>query len=277
MTLICQNCGLPFESVRRAKKFCSCACSNAWNGAHRVKPEYVSPEQIVWSSGGGIQSTAIAVLIWQGLLPKPDLSLMVDCGYESAQTYEYVRSVTIPKLAEIGVDFHLVRSADYTDVKLMSRDGHCNLPAFRKNPDGSVSHLSTHCNGTWKNYVTKRFVKDHGIERYVHWLGISTDEARRARKSAGVKYIELRYPLIERGLSREDCVRLIKEAGWPVPIRTSCIMCPQRTMFEWLRLKVECPDDFDAACRIEDEIRAVDPSVYLTPRCRPLRDLLAGE
>lgn len=277
MTLICKNCGQPFESARSAKKFCSVSCSNAWNGAHREKVVLPMPDKIVWSSGGGIQSTAIAVLICQGRLPKPDLSLMVDCGYESAKTYEYIRAVTIPKLAAVGVDFHLVPSTRYTSVDLMSKDGHCNIPAFRKNPDGSVSHLSTHCNGSWKNYVTKKFVRENGIDRFQHWLGISTDEARRARKVSSVKYIELRYPLIELGLSRADCVQLIKDAGWPVPIRTSCIMCPQRTMFEWLRLKVECPDDFDAACQIEDEIRAVDPSVFLTSKCRPLREILAGE
>ena len=276
LTLTCQNCGRQFESVRRAKKFCSVACSNAWNGAHRETREAPQPEKIVWSSGGGIQSTAIAVLICTGRLPKPDLALMCDCGYESAKTIEYMRSVAIPRLREAGVELHLVRSADYTSVALMTADGHCNLPAFRQNEDGSVSHLSTHCNGVWKQYVTRRFCKENGVERYVHWVGISTDEARRMRSSR-VQYEQLRYPLIELGLSREDCVRIIKDAGWPVPIRTSCIMCPQRTMFEWLRLKVECPEDFDRACRIEDEIRAFDPRVFLTPKCRPLREILAGE
>lgn len=277
ITLTCLNCGRSFESVRRARKFCSVACSNAWNGAHREKVELPPPEKIVWSSGGGIQSTAIAVLICQGKLPRPDLSLMVDCGYESARTYDYIRDVTIPKMAEAGVTFHLVPSTRFTAVELMSKDGHCNLPAFRKNPDGSVSHLSTHCNGVWKNYVTRKFVRENGIDRFVQWLGISTDEVRRSRKSSGRQYIELRYPLIELGLSREDCVKLIRDAGWPVPIRTSCFMCPQRTMFEWLRLKVECPEDFEKACRIEDQIREIDPNVFLTSKCRPLRDLLAGE
>lgn len=277
MTLTCQNCGKPFESVRRAKKFCCVACSNAWNGAHREKPELPPPDKIVWSSGGGIQSTAIAVLICQGRLPRPDLSLMIDCGFESKRTIEYMQTVTIPRLAEAGVDFRLVPSSMYTSVKLMTDDGHCNLPAFRKNPDGSVSHLSTHCNGVWKNYVARKYIRENGIDRYQQWLGISTDEARRSHKSSGRQYIELRYPLIELGLSREDCVRTIRDAGWPVPIRTSCIMCPQRTMFEWLRLKVECPEDFEEACRIEEQIREIDPNVYLMPKCRPLREILAGE
>lgn len=138
---------------------------------------------------------------------------MCDCGYESARTIDYIHNVTIPRMAEAGVEFNLVPSTRYTSVALMSKDGHCNLPAFRKNPDGSVSHLSTHCNGAWKNYVTRKFVRENGIDRFVHWLGISTDERRRARKDSGRQYIELRYPLIELGMSREDCVRLIREAG----------------------------------------------------------------
>ena len=139
MTVICKNCGRPFESVRRAKKFCCVACSNAYNSPRREKKVYDHSEKIVWSSGGGVQSTAIAVLICQGKLPKPDLSLMVDCGYESAKTIAYIREVTIPRLAEAGVEFHLVPSTRYAKVELMSWDGHCNLPAFRQNEDGSVS------------------------------------------------------------------------------------------------------------------------------------------
>lgn len=276
MTLICKNCGKPFESPRRSKQFCSCACSNAFNGARRETPAYTQPEMIVWSSGGGIQSTAIAVLICQGRLPKPDVALMCDCGYESDKTLTYIRDVTIPKLAEVGVTFHLVPSSDWSTVELMSEDGHCNLPAFKKKTDGSVSHLATHCNGRWKQDVTRRFLLARGIDRYQHWMGISTDEKRRARKSS-TKYEELHYPLIDLGMNRQDCVNLIRSSGWPVPIRTSCIMCPQRTMFEWLRLHVECPEDFERACQIEEEMQKIDPNIWLTPKCKPLREILAGE
>lgn len=275
--LVCKNCGKTFQSQRRSKQFCSCACSNAWNGAHRETPKQTRPDRIVWSSGGGVQSTAIAVLICQGKLPKPDLALMVDCGYESSRTWEYVKGVTIPRLKDAGVNLQIVPSSRYVDVGLFSKSGHCVLPAFRVNPDGSVSHFSTHCNGLWKQYVTKKFVRESGFDRFVHWIGISTDESRRARGNSGAKYIEVEYPLIDLGLSRKDCAELIRSSGWPMPARTSCIICPQRTMFEWLKLKVECPDDFEEACRIEDEIREKDPSVFLNSRCKPLRDILADD
>ena len=40
----------------------------------------------IWSCGGGTQSGAIAVLIGQGKLPKPDLCFMTDTGREKSST-----------------------------------------------------------------------------------------------------------------------------------------------------------------------------------------------
>lgn len=62
-----------------------------------------------------------------------------------------------------------------------------------------------------------------------------------------------------------------------MPIRTSCIMCPLRTKFEWLRLKVDCPEDFKKACEIEEHIRAIDENVFLSKDCRPLCEVIETE
>lgn len=275
--LKCDECGKVFQSNRNAKRFCSCECSNKYNGRKRQEKMDDVEADVVWSCGGGIQSTALAVLIWQGKLPKPKYAFMADCGYESEKTYKYVSEVIAPKLKEVGVDFNLVNSSDYVNVELMDKNGYCNLPAFRKKPDGTVSHLSTRCNGTWKQAVMRKWLRDHGVEKCVDWVGISTDEARRGGKSSGVKWIKNEYPLLDLGMSRKDCVELIKSAGWEMPARTSCIMCPQRTMFEWLRLKVECPEDFERACEIEESIRKIDPDLFLNPKCIPLREILETE
>lgn len=276
ITLICQNCGKEFESTRRSKKYCSCACANKAAADSRSNELTTKERAVVWSSGGGIQSTAIAVLIWQGKLPKPDYSIMIDTGYESARTINYIHRVAQPKLAEVGVNFELIDASKYTNVNIMA-DGHCNIPAFRKNEDGTVSKFSTHCNGTWKQQVMKRWLRERGVERCEDWVGISTDESRRAGKQTGLKWIENRYPLIDLGLSRTDCVNLIKDAGWEMPLRTSCVMCPLRTKYEWLKLRVDCPEDFDRACVIEKRIQDEDPRIFLNPSCVPLSEYVEGE
>lgn len=274
LTLTCANCGRTFQSERRSKRFCCRDCSNKYNGDKKVYKAKEKGEKIVWSSGGGIQSTAIAVLIWQGVLRKPDFAFMADCGFESQKTYEYIERVTKPKLAEVGVDFKLVKSSDYANVSIIDPRGYCNIPAFELKPDGHVSHYGTRCNGDWKQKVLKRWLREQGVSFCIDWVGISTDEAHRGGKNTGLKWIENRYPLLELGLSRDDCRKLILDAGWEMPQRTSCIMCPQRSLFEWLRLKVECPEDFERACQIEEEIQKVNPNIWLTPKCKPLRDIL---
>lgn len=277
MLLICEQCGKTFESERRSKKYCSCACSNRANGKKRATEFENQDEKIVWSCGAGIQSTAIAVLICQGKLPKPDFAFMADCGYESDRTYDYINRVLKPNLAEADVDLQVVPSCEYVEVEIMDKNGRCNLPAYRKNEDGTVSHLSTRCNGTWKQRVMKNWLREQGATKVIDWVGISTDEARRAGKNTGLNWVTNAYPLIDLNMSRRDCVDLIRDAGWEMPLRTSCIMCPQRTLFEWVRLSVDCPEDFERACQMEDEIRKIDQNVFLNGKCRPLREVIEGE
>lgn len=277
LTLICENCGKEFESPRRSKKYCSCACANKAAANSRANDFDEKETKIVWSSGGGIQSTAIAVLIWQGKLPKPDYSIMIDAGYESERTLDYIRRVVQPKLREVGVEFNLIPATDYVDVRIMEDNEHCNLPAFHKNADGTVSKFSTRCNGTWKQIVMKRWLRERGVEKCVDWVGISTDEARRANKTDKLKWITNRYPLIELNMSRTDCVKLIRDAGWEMPLRTSCVMCPLRTKYEWLKLKMDCPQDFERACEIERDIQRINPNIFLNPACVPLEVYVDGE
>lgn len=59
---------------------------------------------IVWSYGGGTQSIAIAILVQQGRLPRPDRVVIADTGYEFRQTWQYTNEHIAPLLAEIGLE-----------------------------------------------------------------------------------------------------------------------------------------------------------------------------
>ena len=58
-----------------------------------------------------MQSVAIAELIYQGLLPKPDLAVIVDTERERSTTWEYLDNYTRPRLKEIGLEVHRVPKA----------------------------------------------------------------------------------------------------------------------------------------------------------------------
>lgn len=277
MKLKCAHCGNEFLSVRRSKKYCSCTCANTAAANRRSAELLAEKEHIVWSSGGGIQSTAIAALIYKGILPKPDFSIMVDTGYESEKTIRYIREVIIPKMEEIGVTFVLLPTERYYSANIFDKNDGLNIPAFRRNPDGSVSKFSTRCNNTWKVKVMHKYLREHGVKRCVNWVGISTDESRRGYKNTGLQWIRNAYPLLDLGYDREACLRIVKTTGWPMPVRTSCVFCPLRTNYEWLRLKYENPDDFERACALDETIRKRRPDVFLHSTCRPLREVLESE
>ena len=65
----------------------------------------------VWSCGGGRQSCAIAVLIIQGRLPKPDFAVMSDTGRERYTTFPYVHKYLVPELESVGVKLEIVKAS----------------------------------------------------------------------------------------------------------------------------------------------------------------------
>jgi 3'-phosphoadenosine 5'-phosphosulfate sulfotransferase (PAPS reductase)/FAD synthetase len=52
----------------------------------------------VWSYGGGRQSVALAVLVRDGKLPRPDLIVFADTGREDSATMDYHRKHVAPFL-----------------------------------------------------------------------------------------------------------------------------------------------------------------------------------
>lgn len=231
----------------------------------------------VWSCGGGTQSAAIAALIVNGKLPKPDLALIVDTEREKSGTWEYAEAVLIPELRAVGVELVRVRKSDFATVDLYSHKGTLLLPVFTSQ-SGEVGKLNTYCSGEWKRDVILRWLRAQGVgvTSCKCWIGISVDEMRRMRHSR-VAWAQNRYPLIEPeyGLTyrRSDCLAEVQRAGWPAPPRSACWMCPNMGDFEWREMKVNYPEDFAKAVQFEREIRATDPHAWLHESCQPLDEV----
>src|SRR5438477_9374404 len=152
--VICRcGCGQPVE--RRGAIFASRACANRTTGKRlRAKATEGGARPIAWACGGGVDSTAMAVLICKGELPPPDYAWIVDVGYEPRTTWDYVERVLQPKLAEHSVTLHVIKTSDYTTNDLTTHDGFVTIPAYRKAGPGNISKLHTHCSSGWKARVS---------------------------------------------------------------------------------------------------------------------------
>lgn len=87
-------------------------------------------------------------------------------------------------------------------------------------------------------------------EKIVKLIGYDADEERRAKIKEDDKYI-YRYPLIEWGWTREDCLAAIDRAGLPRPGKSACFFCPSSKEREIASLKKEHPILFERALRME--------------------------
>lgn len=228
----------------------------------------------VWSSGGGVQSTAIAALIVRGDIPPPDLCVIADTGYEARTTFEYMDSIVAPALEAVGVKIHRIKSADYATVGLYSNAGSILIPAFTTET-GKVGKLPTYCSNEWKGRVIQRFAKTQtDAKQFDIWLGMSVDELRRVKQPIG-KW-ENKYPLIQRRMNRNDCVSLVRSMGWPDAPRSSCWMCPNRGTAEWQYLKDTAPDNFEMAVNFEKYMQTKDEDLWLTQSAKPLSELIGA-
>ncbi len=233
----------------------------------------------VWSCGGGTQSAAIAALIVRGELPKPDLAVIADTGREASETWRYYEDTLAPQLDNVGVD--LVRlphtfdgSPGWNTVDLYggaNRDS-VLMPMFT-----STGQVPKYCSNEWKSRPVDRYVRAQGLECGSIWIGFSIDELHRMRANDPEAKWNHVYPLIDRRMTRADCLSLVERMGWDCPPRSSCWMCPYRSDTEWRRLKNVDPGDFLRAVKLEQDVQKIDPDLWLHRSAVPLHAVNFGE
>jgi 3'-phosphoadenosine 5'-phosphosulfate sulfotransferase (PAPS reductase)/FAD synthetase len=235
----------------------------------------------VFSSGGGTQSTAIAALIIQGRLERPDYVVIADTGREMPSTWQYLDAVVGPALAGIGLPVHRISgliSEPAHGRNWQTHNGNTMLlPSFTRYR-GEVGKLPNMCTNTWKVEVVDRFLsREFGLtpSKRVKWIGFSFDEDRRiSRMMQGEAYKsgQIRFPLVELRIKRQAAIQAVREMGWPEPPRSRCYMCPNQSDREWREVARDYPAEFAQAVALDEAIREQDQHAYLHSTARPLKD-----
>lgn len=234
----------------------------------------------VFAQGGGVQSTAALVLSAQGKIDFP-VHLFSNVGDDSEHpdTLRYVREVSIPFAQAHGLAFHELRRPGLTlrqcaeeasgvGVYIPIRGSQTGKPYGRE------------CTDKFKVRVLNQWIKERGATAEnpaVMGLGISLDEIERASGRHGVSYRRVTYPLLDLGVRRVDCLKIVADAGLPEPPKSSCYFCPFHRPQVWAEMRRDRPDLFEMSAQLEDAINehrsaaGKDPA-YLTRFGRPLRD-----
>lgn len=221
----------------------------------------------VLSLGAGTQSTVMALMSEQGYngMPKPDLAIFADTGWEPQAVYEHLDWL------ETQLSYPVVRvSAGNIKEDLLSGKnprGHkfMDIPAYLAEPDGKESVSKRQCTSDYKldpikKELRKRLKLEPGKRapksaQVKMWLGISTDEMARAKPSRD-EWITNHWPLIDQGYNRAQLYMWFKER-YPereLP-RSACLGCPYHSDSEWKHLKEHDPKGFAEAVFVDQALR----------------------
>jgi hypothetical protein len=100
--------------------------------------------------------------------------------------------------------------------------------------------------------LTGRHSPDHPVVE--QWIGISLDEVIRMKPSREAWQVN-RWPLIERRMTRWDCLRWLDPHGYPTPPKSSCIGCPFHSNAMWRALRDHDREGWRDAVAVDRAIR----------------------
>ncbi len=148
-----------------------------------------------------------------------------------------------------------------------------SIPAYIKHPIRGPGILGRHCTLDFKITPIQRFLRQWKKQGINLWLGISLDEVRRMKDSRE-PWIKHQWPLIDKRMTRQDCLNWMESKGYPKPPRSACVFCPYHNNSEWSNLKFNHPEEFSHAVEVEKKLQATIlgiPRIEGTPFLHPSR------
>jgi len=188
----------------------------------------------ILSLGAGVNSTALLHVIVDERLPLDEV-IFADTGAEKPETYEYVEKWIRPFLESRAIPFVTVKAKETLMERCMR--GH-TIPDRRyrwSTRDYKITPIYKHLKPNLPATV---------------YLGIAWDEPDRVKESLKDD-VTNNWPLVDRKMTRDDCVKLIESKGWPEPVKSGCWFCPFTRLDGWRWLWKEHPGLFKKAVEIE--------------------------
>jgi 3'-phosphoadenosine 5'-phosphosulfate sulfotransferase (PAPS reductase)/FAD synthetase len=237
----------------------------------------------VLSLGAGVQSTTLALMAAHGEIgPMPDAAIFADTCWEPQNVYDHLAWLTSPNVLPFPV--HIVSAGNIRDGLIRGARGErwASIPAFTLSKSGKVGMIRRQCTKELKIVPIRRKVRElAGIfgkrspksPVVEQWIGISRDEVIRMKPSFEDWQVN-RFPLIETGMTRRDCLRWLERHGYPLPPKSSCIGCPYHSDAHWRQMREEDPEAWADAVAIDRKIRSgfrhLRGEVFLHRSCMPL-------
>lgn len=156
----------------------------------------------------------------------------------------------------LGVEIKVLRSPDYSDI----------YDVFRRTR-WLVGPAGARCTTELKKNVRKAYQRVDDV----HVFGFTADESHRVDrfwKENPELFAE--FPLVEQGISKTDCHRIVRDAGIDLPAmyrlgyrNNNCIGCVKGQAGYWNKIRRDFPEVFWQMARTERELNAAINKRYV--------------
>ena len=267
--------------------------------AHSVRDTERKRECHILNLGAGVQSTTLYLMFMRGeITPQINCAIFADTQEEPEAVYrhlEWLKSLNGPEIlvrttGKLGDDLaHGVHSMGQRFA---------SIPAYTKGDgDATEGRVRRQCSKEYKTEVIERTIRREVLKlaprqrvpkgTAVHqYLGISLDEAGRARRiserfNQTIKWARSHFPLVERWMTRPDCLNYLADKVPHQTPRSACVFCPYHSDAEWFHLRENDPEGWGRALEIDGALRKpgnivnrkMDKALYLHRSCKPLDEV----
>ena len=196
------------------------------------------------SLGAGVDTTAISLM--PDIMDQVDFVLFADTGGENPETYEYLNKYLKPHFEKIHKPLVIVKGEENVNGEPVTNMELAYL-GWRMIP----VRFMRHCTDKWKIKPMHRYLTaNYPGEPLRVVIGFAYDEVKRMNTTRW-KGQEVWYPLIDKKMTRADCVKYIIDQGFPVPPKSGCFYCPFQRLDQWKQLRSNHSDLWERAVRLE--------------------------
>jgi hypothetical protein len=242
---------------------------------------------VVLSLGAGVQSSTLALMAAEGEVPTPDCAIFADTGAEPAAVYAWL--LKLEGLLPFPVHRVMEKDGLLENITESVKGGRfAGAPFYTENADFNKTdregQLRRQCTREFKIQPITRKIREllgakprEQLARQGHlvtqYIGISLDEVIRMKPSRE-KWIRHEWPLVDKRMTRWDCIRWLKARGHDVPPKSACTFCPYHSNAEWRHLRDTDSAGWRQAVEIDNLIRGgvrgTKFALYLHKSMKPL-------